>query len=193
MIRLLLLTICLVSANASAAEVFRWVDDDGQINYSDRPHEGAEAIDLQAAQTFSAPTIERSQSKVDAPEEEEASKYSRLRITNPADGQADWDIPGNVNVTLSLRPKLQRQHSVTLYMDGQSVGSSSSEDLTFNLTGVLRGTHTLRAAVQNSAGKDLIDSSTVSFTVHKTSILNPNNPNNFSPPVPTPFSAGGGP
>ena len=183
MIRCLLLTVCLMSGYASAAEVYRWVDDDGQVNYSDRPHEGAETVDLPEAQTFSAPVVQRRQPDVDDPEEEKTRKYSRFRITRPADGQADWDIPGDVNVTLSLTPRLQPKHTVILYMDGQTVGSSSSGNLTFQLTGVLRGTHSLRAVVHDAAGKSLVESSTVNFTVHKTSILNPNNPNNIPPPV----------
>jgi hypothetical protein len=190
MIRYLPLIICLLSSSA-IAEVYRWTDADGQIHYSDRPHEGAEEVSLPPAQTFSAPVVQRSRSTTEDAEADDASKYKKLSITSPADGQADWDIPGDVAVNLSLSPKLQRGHTVLLFMDGDSVGSSSSGDLTFRLTGVLRGTHSLRAAVQDDSGKSLIQSSPVSFTVHKTSILNPNNPNNIPPAVPTPFSGGG--
>ena len=184
MIRCLLLMTCLLTGIAAAAEVFRWVDDDGQIHYSDRPHEGAESVVLPEAQTFTAPpVVQRSRSGTDDSEADKASKYRNFRITNPADGQADWDIPGDVTVRLSLTPKLQRGHTALLYMDGETAGTSSSGDLTFQLTGVLRGTHSLRAVVQDADGKSLIESSPVNFTVHKTSLLNPNNPFNAPPPV----------
>lgn len=192
MIRYLLLMICLVSGYATATEVFRWTDDDGQVHYSDRPHEGAESFQLPDAQTFSAPAVQRSPSRAEDPEKEDASTYSTLRIMSPADGNTKWDNPGDVSVTLGLSPRLQRGHTVVLSLDGQAAGSSSTGDLTFELTGVERGTHSLRAAVQDASGKTLIESSTVNFTVLKTSVLNPNNPNNTLPPVPTPFSAGGG-
>ncbi len=181
----------LVSGIVAAAEVFRWVDDDGQVHYSDRPQEGAESVILPEAQTFTAPVIERSRRTADDAKAEAASNYRKLTITRPADGQAAWDNPGDVAVALSLAPKLQSQHTVVLYMDGETAGSSSSGDLTFNLTGVLRGTHALRAVVQDATGNSLIESSPVTFTVHKTSVLNPNNPNNTLPPAPAPVLGGG--
>lgn len=188
--RYLFLIICLVLASAASAEVYRWTDADGQVHYSDRPHEGAESVDLPKAQTFSAPVVQRSPTVKDDSEDEEASKYSKLRITSPADGQTEWSNPGEVDVALSLTPKLQRGHTVVLSMDGASAGSASTGDLNFKLAGVDRGTHALQASVQDGSGKTLIESSTINFTVLKTSVLNPNNPNNA--PVPTPFSAGGG-
>lgn len=186
----LLLLIGLVAGSIGAAEVYRWIDADGQVHYSDRPHEGAESFDLPEAQTFTAPVIQRKKTGADDAEAEKVTNYSELGIINPTDGQTRWNIPGDVDVSLSLAPELQPEHTVLLYLDGQTVGSSSSGDLTFKLTEVLRGTHALHAEVHDAAGNTLIESSPVSFTVLKTSVLNPNNPNNIPPPVAGPLPAG---
>ena len=45
----LLLLVCSV---ALAATVYRWVDEDGVVHYSDQPHPNAEKLQVHAAQTY---------------------------------------------------------------------------------------------------------------------------------------------
>src|SRR5215813_14419598 len=45
----LLLLVCSV---ALAATVYRWVDEDGVVHYSDQPHPNAEKMQVHAAQTY---------------------------------------------------------------------------------------------------------------------------------------------
>src|SRR5262249_61617017 len=45
----LLLLVCSV---ALAATVYRWVDEDGVVHYSDQPHANAEKLQVHAAQTY---------------------------------------------------------------------------------------------------------------------------------------------
>ena len=45
----LLLALCSVTL---AATVYRWVDDDGVVHYSDQPHPNAEKMQVHAAQSY---------------------------------------------------------------------------------------------------------------------------------------------
>jgi len=40
---------------AVSATVYRWVDENGVVHFSDQPHENAEKVQLKAPQTYSAP------------------------------------------------------------------------------------------------------------------------------------------
>jgi hypothetical protein len=192
----LLLVIGLVAgAPAGAAEVFRWVDDDGVVHFSDRAHEGAEEIDVKPAQGFTPPPVQRRVKKDDADADADgAVSYESLTISRPSKDETIWSALGEIQVVVDLSPELNPDHSVQLFLDGKVVGSSVGGNLTFNLSDVDRGTHALRAEVRDDSGKSLIASSPVTFTVQKTSTLYPKNPNNpiNSPPVATPFGSAGG-
>jgi hypothetical protein len=189
MMRWLPLIVLLVARLAVAGEVFRWVDENGQVQYSDRPGAGAEVVELPQAQTFNLPAasvsrrIKDQQSSSGAEDAADGFRYTNLGIVRPAEDEVFWNVAGEVNVSIQLQPELQSDHRVRLFLDGQLVDGLASSGLNFKLTEVVRGTHALRAEVQTSRGISLIESPSVVFTVQQTSIQNQNNPN---VPLPSP-------
>jgi hypothetical protein len=189
MMRWLPLIVLLVARLAVAGEVFRWVDENGQVHYSDRPGAGAEVVELPQAQTFNLPAasvsrrIKDQQSSSGAEDAADGFRYTNLGIVRPAEDEVFWNVAGEVNVSIQLQPELQSDHRVRLFLDGQLVDGLASSGLNFKLTEVVRGTHALRAEVQTSRGISLIESPSVVFTVQQTSIQNQNNPN---VPLPSP-------
>ncbi len=180
----------LISAALSAAEVFRWVDESGVVHYSDRPQEGAEVITIPNAQTFSTPPRRDMQSSGSPgagtnaeAEEEELFTYRSFEIVSPGQQEVFWNTGGELNVALSFRPRIERTHTIFLYLDGQEVQQLTRGRTQVSLSDVFRGEHTLRADVQDANGNSVAQTD-VSFTVNQTSIQNPNNPN--APPRPTP-------
>jgi len=192
--RWLPLIVLLVVRLAVAGEVFRWVDENGQVHYSDRPGAGAEVVELPQAQTFNIPVasvsrrIKDQQSSSGADEATNGFRYTNLGIVRPAEDEVFWNVAGEVNVSIQLQPELQSDHRVRLFLDGQLVDGLASSGLNFKLTEVVRGTHALRAEVQTSRGISLIESPSVVFTVQQTSIQNQNNPN---VPLPSPSNPAG--
>jgi hypothetical protein len=187
--RWLPLVVLLAVRIAGAAEVFRWVDENGQVHYSDRPGIGAEMLILPEAQTFHTPVanvVRRSKDKQpkSGADDTEQRRYTSLGIAKPAEDEVFWNVAGEIDVSIRLQPDLQRDHKVRLFLDGRLVDGVASSGQSFKLTEVVRGTHSLRAEIQNARGTSLIESPPVVFTVHQTSIRNPNNPN--VPPVPSP-------
>ena len=179
--RIFVLLIALIPTVLTAAEVYRWVDDDGTVHYSDRPQEGAETIVIEEAQTFSTPAPRTSSSvttaKASDAEPEEADSYSDFAITNPRQEEVLWNIGGQLNVSLRARPRIKSGHTIFLFMDNQEVQQLPRGRMMASLTDVFRGTHQLHAEVRDRGGNTVARTETVQFTVQQTSIQNPNNPN----------------
>jgi len=180
MMRVFILLIGLVAGAGVLADVFRWVDDDGVVHFSDRPHEGAEIVALPEAQTFSAPATSRQQQPAEPAAEsgEDAAEevgYKSLRIIGPGQDEVLWNTGGAVNVQIDLEPQLQAGHNVLLFLDDQVVSELAGDQRSFQLSEVFRGTHSLRAEIHDANGEGVFRSTAITFTVQQTSVQNPNN------------------
>lgn len=177
--RIVLLLLGLIVAAVASADVYRWVDENGNVNYSDRPHEGAETVTLPSAQTFKAP-ITRRRRPASASAETDAQtvfEYQLVEIVRPVQEEVVWNSGGKIDVAVRVAPELQSGHRLALFLDGERVDALTSDATEITLTEVLRGEHELRAEVRGGSGIKLIESRPVNFTVQQTSQLNPNNPN----------------
>jgi hypothetical protein len=162
-----------VAVSASAA-VYKWVQPDGSVVYSDRPPvENAAPTELPGLQEIKMPpppppsandTSNNNQSG-----QRQNTTYTKLTITEPADQSAFRNNAGQVTVKLDLEPALQEGDMVAIVLDGKEVGQGKSTAL--SLSNVDRGTHTLQALVKNAQGKTLISTSPITFTLQRTSLL----------------------
>lgn len=168
---------CALAWTAGAGTLYRWVDENGRVHYSDRPHEGAERIDMPRAQTFSAPPVPQQQAADPAPAEGAAEageplRYESIAVVSPSEQEVLWNIGTVLSVSLDLQPGLQPGHSVQVSLDGSVVGSWPAGSLSATIEPVYRGTHTLRATVVGDNGSELISSDAVTFYVQQTTIRN---------------------
>jgi hypothetical protein len=176
----LVLLIGLLSAAVSGAPAWRWVDETGQVHYSDRPVAGAEQIELSGAQTFpstrpSLPRVSETEQATQAPAAPTA-RYRRFDILSPTQQETLWNIGSVLPVQVAVEPSLQAGHHLDVYMDGQhrDLNATSAQ---FSVPEVFRGVHALQAAIVDANGNEVLRSAVVTFNVQQTSILNPNNPN----------------
>ena len=168
--------IALLVAGVVFAQAYKWTDEDGVVHYSDRPHPGAEIVQLPEQHSSPrairpAPTVQRptryGASKDQAETPAQPFSYQTLEITTPAAEQTLWNIEGVLNVTLNLQPALQPGHSVRAYFDGtpQQVSGTS-----FQIQEVYRGVHNLQVEVIDETGKLMIRSLPNRFYVQQNSI-----------------------
>ena len=167
----------LLAATAVMAEAYRWVADDGVVNYSDRPHEGAEAFELPKFEGPSpspspAPrntTTRPAQSRALEQRQQEQSqfRYEVLRISAPGAEETLWNINGVLNVSLAVTPALQPGHRVRAYFDGQQRLVSGA---TFQVQEVWRGVHNLQVEIIDATGKLLMRSQPNRFYVQQTTV-----------------------
>ncbi|MBA3564677.1 MAG: DUF4124 domain-containing protein [Gammaproteobacteria bacterium] len=159
-------------APVHAATLYKWVDENGTLHFSDQPHPGAEVIELEEAQTFDAPAVPELPAAGENDDGDSAFRYDSLVIEAPREGQTLWNTGGNVNVALALVPRLRPGDELRVFYDGNPVERPEG-GLSFMLTDVFRGTHTLRATAVDSEDNVLAESSLVTFYVHQTSIVTP--------------------
>ena len=174
--RLLFTLICLACPLALAATVYKWVDENGVVHYSDQPHPNAEKVHVEAAQTYRAGTIPgATQSGASASGAQPAHAYQGCAIAQPTDDQAFNNVD-SLTVIVRTDPALRPGDKVFLVMDGQAVNGGAATGTQYTLTPVDRGTHILQAAVRDSDGAIQCQTPSITFHVHQPSVQNPVSP-----------------
>jgi hypothetical protein len=164
------------SATAAAGEMWRWVDERGIVHYSDRPHPGAERVDVAPAQSYAAPELPPPRPVAPDAPREPAVTYSRLSILSPQQGEMLWNIGGELTVQVGLEPQLGSGDLLQLYLDGKLVDEVPQGVGQFTIGEVFRGEHTLRASIVDDQGRELMSSAAIVFYVQQASLQNPNRP-----------------
>lgn len=179
------LAAALLSPPAVSQEIYKWVDKDGVVHYSDQPGPGAERITVSgaAARPAEEPGTPAPYSSERPPEQPQGPAYQSISITSPAMDESFFGAAADVDVQIELDGEIQPGHEIALYLDGQRV---SNDGPTATLSGVTRGTHSLRAAVIDDAGNTLVTSPDVAFHVRQPSIANPPVGPALRPPPPRP-------
>ncbi len=168
MVRMARLTMVLLlislSSVALSTTLYRWVDDEGRIHFSDQPQEGAEEVTVRSPSTFESQKapVQRPQ----APrEQEKAFKYESIAVVQPTSEQTLWNIGGELNVNIALRPGLRPGHKLKANLNGKTIELDGTNS--FTLTEVYRGEQNLSVSVSDGSGKELIRSPTVRFFVQQ--------------------------
>ena len=168
-ILLLIIIFCLASVVA-AKDVYRHVDENGNIVYSDTPTPGAEKISIDEIQTVAPGEVPQF---VYTPAPKDVSAYTNLAIVSPENNSVIQSDETNITVNAVVEPvlNLRAGHYLVVYLDGNEAASGTSPQ--FMLTNLERGTHTVNIAIMDQAGKQVMSSPAVSFTLYQHSALHP--------------------
>jgi len=187
--RWILMVLLFVSWPAAAAEeMWRWVDEEGVVHYSDRPHPGAERVVLESAQSYKPPALpsrtagQPGEAEGEAEGNGDGTAYTELRVVSPEPEETLWNIGGELEVQLSISPRLAQGHRLRVYLDGSRVEEAPEGRTRFTLGEVFRGEHTLRAAVVDQDGQEVVSSDPVVFYVQQASLQNPSSNRAFPGP-----------
>ena len=162
----------LLATTAVTAEVWRWVDENGVVHFSDTPREGAERIDVSESRQSTGARMYRdapsaSRGDGEQPAEDEPFKYDSLTISSPGPEETLWNIEGTLSVSLALNPGLQSGHQVRVYLDGEPRMVNS---MSFTIDEVWRGVHNLQAEVLDETGRLMIRSQPNRFYVQQNTV-----------------------
>jgi hypothetical protein len=178
---LLIFALLFASTSAQADKVYKWVDAQGNVLYTDQPRKGAQEIKIAKQPPSSAVASKASVN-------EDTFRYSAVTLAEPTNEGTIRDNEGNVRVSVNVVPPLRydRGDQIRLRLDGSAlnVDPNSSEVV---LTGLDQGAHTLQATVTDRAGRVLISSDPVEFYLKHWSLDNPIGPGNYPatyPPQP---------
>jgi hypothetical protein len=159
--------------NGGRTTVYKWVDPQGIVHYSDQPHPNAQRLEISGAQTFSAPPVPAAAESAAAPPESQPAgpAYQSCSITQPTDQQMLMNVY-QATAVVQTSPSLRAGDEVRLFVDGKQMSGSG---LSFTFP-VFRGQHSVEAVIQDSTGQIACETSTITFYVHQPSVQNPHNP-----------------
>lgn len=168
--RKLLLLMMLVSLPAAAITMYTWVDENGVVHYADTPRPGAVAIEVDPVQGFEAPPLYRSAAPATTEDRDGRNAYDTFAISTPGQDEVFWNVAGIINVVIEISPPPQNGDTISLFFDSQNMSAPGSRRQSYVLNEVYRGTHTVRAVVNDRNGNEIQQTEMITFQVHQTSI-----------------------
>ena len=176
---LVTLAISSVVASTVAAAVYKTVDKQGNIIYTDTPPAATAAtavnkVTLPPINPVSSPTDPAPAAALSPvpPESSDADPvtaftgYSFIALASPVDGTLMHFNESTLLAQLALTPGLEADHLVQFYVDGSAYGSAIPS-LSLSITGLERGSHRISARVLSSRGAILAVATPVTVQVQR--------------------------
>ena len=158
----LLLCLLLLPLVGGAQKIYKHVDEDGNVTYSDsRISEDDEEAQLPELSVVPGRPAEAATGGTAADPATELPTYSEFAITSPEHEQTVFYAEGPVQVTLSVQPELFPGDRFQVFMDGELV--SESREPTSTIDPVYRGEHVLTARIVDLNGRTVVSSAPVTF------------------------------
>jgi len=158
------LMILLLFVGCAQADVYKSVDDQGGVIYSDQPSAAAKKMVLPKLPTYTAPPLPPA-TPANARTTRSVADYEAFSVSKPLDGSTLRSNLGVVQVELSLKPALKDvdRHRIQYYLDNEPYGPLVGA-LAITISNLERGTHTLSASIVDADNRELISAQPV--TVH---------------------------
>lgn len=168
--RLIFLYLICISPLLAAENGYRIVHPDGTVEFTDQPVEGAEPITLPDIPTYSTPASKVKGEQATATEKPQQKKQvtRSIAVSRPAAEETVFFNEAGMAVSVSVKPALAKGEQVIIRLDGSEVARGGSTS--FTLQDVYRGTHMLSAALVDSNGSVISESSPITFYMRQHSI-----------------------
>ncbi len=162
---------------AAGAGVYKYVDENGVVRYSDTPpHPGAKPTQLPAVQTYTSDdgyVREDSQEAADVPETQTPPEdYRSVQLTAPAPEQVYNNANPQVTASAQIEPGLQPGHRLVFLVDGQQYAPAPGQN-SLVISGLARGSHSLQAVVMDASDRIQAQSESLNFHLSQPSLLQP--------------------
>ena len=187
MTRRFVVLFCVLLALSATAQVYKSVDEDGNVTFSDRPSQDAQPVDIGPTNTTPPPPVNAFPAPQPPEPDAEKKDLYQVAITSPENETIIPRGPGNFSVTASVSPSLKASHKLQLMMDGEP-REEPQVAATWNLTNVFRGEHNIQVAVIDGEGDELAISEPVTVFVFRPSTNDRNRGKTTRPPRPTPMN-----
>jgi hypothetical protein len=166
--RLWLTGILLALAGTAFAQLYKSIDENGNVVYSDvPPSSDAVPVELPPINVIEAIRVAPPAPTSEQPESALPVTYT-ISIVQPQPDQT-FQNTREFPVSVSLEPALQPGHQVAISLDGEV--RVRGEELSALVTDVDRGEHRVTAAVVDAGGKPITTSQAVVIFVHRQSLF----------------------
>jgi len=159
----------LLLAATAQAEVYKSINANGEVVYSDIPSQGAERVQMPELPTYTPVPLPVAAPPAPVPSTPAAEEaYSAFSMAQPHAEETIRGTAGRVDVSLTLEPALQVEagHGIQYFLDGKPHGKPVAQ-LSTSLLNVDRGTHSVSAAVVDDSGKEIMKTTPVTIYIHR--------------------------
>lgn len=170
----LLVFLLLVIAGSASAAVYKHVDENGVIRYTDQPpSKNAKPLELPPVQTIGSGTVVSDDDAGENVEEAETDAparagYTRVELTSPTADQVFNNANPVVTASVTIEPALHLGDRVVFLVDGLPFAAPDGQTST-ELAGLERGTHSVQAVVLSPSNAIQAQSDPASFHLHQPS------------------------
>lgn len=164
--RILMVLWCVFLCTGTFAQVYKTVDKDGNVVYSDTPsNEQAKAVELKEITTMPADVPRETSSYT--PQDNGAVSYE-VNIVSPRNEVVIPPGQRDLAVAISLNPSLHQDHLITYYLDGELLQETKSTSIV--IQDPPRGGRTLTVEIINQQGDVLGVSQPLTVNIIRTSV-----------------------
>jgi hypothetical protein len=158
----LILLLAMVTATVQA-EVYKSINADGEVVYSDTPSKGSERVKLPALPSYEPPPATPGSGSRQAAQDNDL--YESFSFIKPVNDATVRNNLGIVMIEARLTPALltKLKHRIQFYLDGEPYGPTIDRTAV-TMSNLDRGEHVLSASVMDTDGTVLI--STGDTVVH---------------------------
>jgi hypothetical protein len=147
------------------ATVYKWVDKDGKVHYSDEPQPNAQVVELKD-KTLNQIALPLPKTDSNNASQAIESVQYQVNITSPTEEETVRDNNGDFEVIATITPELKSQYLMALRLDGKLVGQPQIGG-TFKLKDIDRGEHILVVDAMTQNGKVFASSSPRKIFLHQ--------------------------
>lgn len=178
-----------VTCSTLSAQVYKIVDKDGNVTYTDQaPADGSKPIELAPISVIEAPIYEKAPAATEADGAVEGDgevslktlrrNYKGFAIVSPQPEESVWAPDGPVSVAWGSPVALQTGMQVTIFLDGKLHSTTTQQMVP--IIGLERGEHNVKAELRDSKNRTIATTAPVVFFVRQPGLYNRalnNNPN----------------
>ena len=173
--RTILIFALLILTSPCSAEIYKSVDDEGNVTYGDRPTPNRDNQIVKPppistySSTYRPPEKKTTSTQPRDTKQTKVTNYTQLVITQPQDDTAIRSNSGQVTIITKTTPPLDIQsgHKIEVTLDGEKAATSDNGMVI--LESLSRGTHSLSVAIIDKNGKVLATSANQTFHLLRSS------------------------
>jgi len=175
----LVLLLCFFSLSVYADDIYKTVDANGNVTFSDKPisNKSTEVVIPKVNSSPATPTPPPQNNPVTStepatPDNQNTKKpYTKFAIASPLDQDSIQNQP-ILHVTLDVQPELQDGDVIQVYVDGGPMGDAKHQT-SFDFTIPYRGTHILSAILFDKDMRVLNKATPITIYVHQAHLGSP--------------------
>lgn len=174
----ILLVLLLVLPSLASAEIYRYINENGEVVFADKPVAGAQKQNVPSPTTVPGFKVPKSAGTTDTEQTDttqtpEFTRYQKLEILQPPHDTQVRSNAGVVDIAVKAVPELvtNRGHRFQINLDGKRLQTSWATP-NFSLPNLDRGTHTIKVlVVDDQDSRILIESQEITFHLFRHSQL----------------------